>query len=57
MRKDYLAEARTQPQYKNVYQELTEKIEGSLEKIIRSVLGKMRNRTEITDETFRLFFG
>ena len=38
-----------------MYIELTGKIEGSLETIVRSVLGKVRNRREITDETLDYF--
>ena len=43
-REDYLAEARTQLKDKDVYQELKGNIVGPLEKIIKSVLQKVRNR-------------
>ena len=54
-REDYLAETRTQPKDKDVYQELKGNIVGPLEKIIKSVLRKVRNRNDTSDET--LIFG
>ena len=54
-RKDYLAEARTQLKDKDLYQELKGNIEGSLGKIIKSVLRKVRNRKNISDETLDYF--
>ena len=56
-REDYLAEARTQLKDKDVYQELKENTEGPLEKIIKSVLRKVRDRKDISDETLDYFFG
>ena len=49
-REDYLTEARTQLKDKDVYQELKGNIVGPLEKIIKSVLRKVRNRKDISDE-------
>ena len=55
-REDYLAEARTQLKDKEVYQELKGNIEGPLEKIVISVLRKVRNlRKDISDETLDYF--
>ena len=54
-REDYLAEARTQLKDKDVYQELKGNIVGPLEKIIKSVLRKVRNRKDISDETLDYF--
>ena len=54
-REDYLAEARTQLKDKYVYQELKGNIVGPLEKIIKSVLRKVRNRKDISDETLDYF--
>ena len=54
-REDYLAEARTQLKDKDVYQELKGNIEGPLEKIIKSVLRKVRDRKDISDETLDYF--
>ena len=50
-REDYLAYARTQLKDKDVHQELKGNIEGPLEKIIKSVLCKVRDRKDISDET------
>ena len=50
-RENYLTEVRTQPEDKDVYQELKRNTEGPLEKIIKSVLRKVRNRRDIGDET------
>ena len=54
-REDYLAEARTQFKDKNVYQELKRNIENPLEKIFKSVLRKVRDRKDISDETSDYF--
>ena len=54
-REDYLTEARTQLKDKDVYQELKGNIVGPLEKIIKSVLRKVRNRKDISDETLDYF--
>ena len=54
-REDYLTEARTQIKDKDVYQKLKENILGPLEKIIKSVLRKVRNRKDISDETLDYF--
>ena len=47
-REDYLAEARTQLKDKDVYQEIKGNTAGPLEKIIKSVLRKVRNRKDIS---------
>ena len=54
-REDYLAETRTQPKNKDVYQELKGNIQGPLERIIKHVLQKVRNRKDISDETLDYF--
>ena len=54
-REDYLAEARTQLKDEDVYQELKGNTVGPLEKIIKSVLRKVRNRKDISDETLDYF--
>ena len=54
-REDYIAEARTQLKDKDVYQELKGNIVGPLEKIVKSVLRKVRNREKINDETLDCF--
>ena len=43
-REDYLKEAKNQLNYKNVYKELTGNVDGPLEKIIKTVLKKVRDR-------------
>ena len=50
-REDYLKEAKNQLNDKNVYKELTGNVEGPLEKIIKTVLKKVRDRRDITDNT------
>ena len=50
-RKDYLAEAKKQLDDKEVYQEVRGDIESPLIKIIKRVLGNIRNRRDISDET------
>ena len=54
-REDYLAEARTQLEDKDVYQELKGNTEVPLEKILESVLRKVRNRRNIRDEALDNF--
>ena len=54
-RADYLADARTQLKDKDVYQELKGNTASPLEKIIKSVLRKERNRKDISDETLDYF--
>ena len=54
-KEDYFAEARTQLKDKDVYQELKGNIVGPLEKIIKSVLRKVRNGKGISDETLDYF--
>ena len=54
-REDYLAEARTQLKDKDVYQELKGNIAGPLGQIIKSVLQKVRNRKDVSDETLDYF--
>ena len=48
-REDYLAEARTQLKDEDVYQELKGNTVGPLEKIIESVLRKVRNRKDVSN--------
>ena len=50
-REDYLAEAKKQLDDKEVYQELRGDVEGPLEKIIKKVIRKFRNRGDISHET------
>ena len=50
-REDYLAEAKKQLDDKEVYQELRGGVEGPLEKIIKKVTRKFRNRGDISHET------
>ena len=54
-RKDYLAEAKKQLDDKEVYQEVRGDIESLLIKIIKRVLGNIRNRRDISDETLDYF--
>ena len=54
-REDYLAEARTQLKDEDVYQELKGNTVGPLEKIIESVLRKVRNRKDISNATLYYF--
>ena len=54
-RKDYLAEAKKQLDDKEVYQEVRGDIESPLIKIIKRVLGNIRNRRDIGDETLDYF--
>ena len=49
-REDYLFEARTQLEDRDVYQELKGNIESPTEKIIKRVLRKVRNRINLSDE-------
>ena len=50
-REDFLAEARTQLEDRDVYQELKGNTESPTEKIIKRVLRKVRNRINLSDET------
>ena len=50
-REDYLAEAEKQLHDKKVYKKVTKEVEGSLEKTIKRVLGKVRERGDISDST------
>ena len=43
-REDYIEEAKTQLNDQNIYKELTGNVEGPLEKIIKTVLKKVRDR-------------
>ena len=54
-RDDYLREAKNQLNDKNVYKELTGDVEGPLEKIIKTVLEKIRDRRDISDSTLDYF--
>ena len=54
-RDDYLREAKNQLNDKNVYKELTGDVEGPLEKIIKTVLKKIRDRRDISDSTLDYF--
>ena len=45
-REDYLKEAKNQLNDKNVYKELTGDVEGALEKIIKTVPKKVRDKRE-----------
>ena len=54
-RKDYLKEVKNQLNDKNVYKELTGNAEGPLEKIIKTVLKKVRDRRDISDNTLDYF--
>ena len=54
-RKDYLKETENQLIDKNVYKKLTENVEGLLEKIINTVLKKVRDRRDINDNTLDYF--
>ena len=54
-REDYLAEAEKQLDDKNVYKKVTKEVEGSLEKTIKGVLGKVRKRGDISDSTLDYF--
>ena len=54
-RDDYLREAKNQLNDKNVYEELTGNVEGSLKKIIKTVLKKIRHRSDISNSTLDYF--
>ena len=54
-RDGYLREAKNQLNDKNVYKELTGDVEGPLEKIIKTVLEKIRDRRDISDSTLDYF--
>ena len=53
--KDYLAEAKKQLDDNEVYQELRGDVKGPLEKIIKKVIRKLRNRGDISHETLDYF--
>ena len=54
-REDYLKEAKNQLNDKKVYKELTGDVESPLEKIIKTVLKKIRDRRDISDSTLDYF--
>ena len=54
-RNHYLKEAKNQLNDKNVYKKLTEDVEGPFEKIIKTVLQKVRDRRYISDNTLDYF--
>ena len=54
-REDYLRESNIQLRDKDVYGEVKGDAEGPLMKVIESVLGKIRNRGDISDETLDYF--
>ena len=55
-REDFLAEARTQLEDRDVYQELKGNTESPTEKIIKRVLRKVRNGINLSDETSDFFW-
>ena len=52
---DYLGETKNQLNDKNIYKELTGDVAGPLEKIVKSVFKKIRDRRDISDKTFDYF--
>ena len=54
-KEDYLREANSQFNDKEVYREVEGDAEGSLMKVIKSVLEKTRNRGDISDKTLHYF--
>ena len=52
---DYLPEAKKQLDDKEVYQELRGDVESRLEKIVKKVIRKLRNRGDISHETLDYF--
>ena len=52
---DYLKEVKNQLNDKNVYKDLTGDEEGPLEKIIKTVLKKLRDRRDVSDMTLDYF--
>ena len=54
-KEDYLVEVKKQLDDKDVYQELRGDVEGPLEKIIKKVIRKLRNRGDISHETLDYF--
>ena len=54
-RQDYLREANSQLSDQDVYREVKRDAEGPLRKVIKSVLRKIRNRGDISDETLDYF--
>ena len=54
-KEDYLKEANSQLSDKDIYREVKGDAEGPLVKVIKSVLRKIRNRVDISDETLDYF--
>ena len=54
-KEDYLREANSQLSDKDVYREVKGDAEGPLLNVVKSVLGKIRNRGDIIDETLHYF--
>ena len=54
-REDYLKEAKKQLDDENVYKELTGDVERRLEKVIKGVLKKVRDRRDISNSTIGYF--
>ena len=54
-REDYLVETKKQLDDKEVYQELRRNVEGPLEKIIKKVMRKLKNSSDISHETLDYF--
>ena len=54
-REDYLKEVKNQLNDKNVYKDITGDKEGPLEKIIKTVLKKLRERRDVSDTTLDYF--
>ena len=54
-KEDYLREANSQFNDKEVYREVEGDAEGPLMKVIKSVLEKTRNRGDISDKTLHYF--
>ena len=52
---DYLKEVKNQLNDKNVYKDITGDKEGPLEKIIKTVLKKLRDRRDVSDMTLDYF--
>ena len=54
-RQVYLKEAKNQLNDKNDYNELTDDVEGPIEKTIKTVLKRVRDRRDISDNTLDYF--
>ena len=52
---DYLREANSQLSDKDVYREVKGDAEGPIRKFIKSILGKITNRCDVSDETLDYF--